>query len=101
MEFRDIKNFSLNNNNQSTYEDNPDFCRERYRDAKLACACLFSDSYGNLKYDDMCYFIPVMKNVKLNALKKYEKEIGADISSYTKTEWEEMSVGGENYAAVF
>lgn len=93
IEFKDIKNFSTTStkDSQGTYEDNTNFCKERYADAKLACEVLFEEAYYKQKFDGVLIYMPVQKNVKLNNLKKYAKHAGEDVSGFTAEEWNKMS----------
>lgn len=64
IEFKDIKNFSTTStkDSQGTYEDNTNFCKERYADAKLACEVLFEEAYYKQKFDGVLIYMPVQKN---------------------------------------
>ena len=97
MEFKDIKNFSTNAVSTGTYEDNINFCKERYADAKLACECLFSDAYDKETFDyftGIGIYFPTEKNVKLNAFKQYATTVFGEstVNDYaTKAEWNRVS----------
>lgn len=89
MEFKDIKNYVIKN--QKQYEDNANFCKERYVDAKLACVMLFGSFYEKDSFDGVYILFPTEENVKLNNLKNYAKEAGEDTSILTSEEWKNVS----------
>lgn len=91
MEFKDIKNFTSEGENQDIYEDKSNFCKERYADAKLCCEVLFEESYEKYEFDGIYILCPTEENVKLNAFKTYAQKAGQDISWYDAEEWAEMS----------
>ena len=90
MEFRDIKYYTPARI-VGAYEDNSDFCVERFRDAKLNCAMLMDSYRDNQTYDGIYILSPTENYVKLNALKKYAEATGENISAYTDAEWAKMS----------
>lgn len=90
MEFRDIKYYTPARI-VGAYEDNSDFCVERFRDAKLNCAMLMDSYQDNQTYDGIYILSPTENYVKLNALKKYAEATGENISAYTDAEWAKMS----------
>lgn len=90
MEFRDIYHYSTTNT-RSIYEDNPNFCKERYVDAKFMCEVLFDESYTKEEFHGIIILFPTEKHVKLNNLRGYAKNMGEDISLFTTEEWEEIS----------
>ena len=55
------------------YEDNVNFCRERYEDAKLACEVLFAEIYDKEAFLNILF--PTADNVKLNPLRKYSSSV--------------------------
>lgn len=94
MEFKDIKNFvqlSLRDDNYKVYEDNKNFCKERYSDAEMACSAMFYNVYEGILYDGIEVFCPAEDNVVLNNFKNYAQAAGQDISVMTETEWLEVS----------
>lgn len=90
MEFRDIKYYTPARI-VGAYEDNSDFCVERFRDAKLNCAMLMDSYQDNQTYDGIYILSPTENYVKLNAFKKYAEAAGENISAYTDVEWAKMS----------
>ncbi|MBO5088657.1 MAG: S8 family serine peptidase [Lachnospiraceae bacterium] len=90
MEFRDIKYYTTNST-LSKYEDNPNFCKERYTDAEFMCEILFDESYCHQTFDGIFILYPTGDNVKLNYLRGYAKNIGEDISFFTAEEWKMFS----------
>ncbi len=94
MEFRDTYHF-MENASHSKYEDNINFCKERYVDAKLMCEVLFDYSYGKEKFDGVEILYPTEEHVKLNNLKVFAKSAGEDISVFTSEEWKEISTPGK------
>lgn len=90
MEFRDVKYYTVVSST-GKYEDNPDFCKERFVDAKLMCEVLFENSYYKEPYDGINILFPTEKNVKLNNLRGFAKDIGEDVSCFTTGEWEKIS----------
>lgn len=90
MEFRNIKYYTPARI-VGAYEDNSDFCVERFRDAKLNCAMLMDSYQDNQTYDGIYILSPTENYVKLNALKKYAEATGENISAYTDAEWAKMS----------
>lgn len=94
MEFRDVKNYTTVSST-GKYEDNSDFCKERYVDAKLMCEVLFEASYYKEPFDGIGIFFPTEKYVKLNHLRGFAEDMGEDISVFTTEEWKEISTMGE------
>ena len=94
MEFRDVKNFS-NTSTTSKYEDNVNFCKERYADATLNCEILFMQSYDKEEFDGIYILYPTEDYVILNNLKGYAKNAKQDCSEFTDEEWKLMSTMGE------
>ncbi|MDE6433131.1 MAG: S8 family serine peptidase [Lachnospiraceae bacterium] len=90
MEFRDVKNYTTVSST-GKYEDNPDFCKERYVDAKFMCEVLFETSYSKDSFDGIYILSPTEKNVKLNYLRGYANNMGEDISIFTTEEWKKIS----------
>lgn len=90
MEFRDVKYYTVVSST-GKYEDNPDFCKERFVDAKLMCEVLFESSYYKEAYDGIGILFPTEKNVKLNNLRGYAKDIGEDVNCFTIEEWKKIS----------
>ena len=100
MEFKDIKNFGLLSNvngkidnaaRAGIYEDNINFCRERYDDADSACEYFFRCIMGKKKYNGVVIFEPVEKYVVLNNFKNYAKKAGMDTSILSDEEWAKVS----------
>ena len=96
MEFKDIKNFEKiidkkKKKSGKVYEDDANFCKERFEDAKLSCDIVFDYSYDKEPYDGIIMFLPMEKNVKLNNFKKYVEEIGAKTNVLKAAEWEKVS----------
>jgi len=82
MEFKDIKNFGVSAN-AGIYEDQRNFCSDRYADAEFACWALIMYSNDKEVYAGPDIFVPYYKNVVLEHFKTYtEKE-------YTATECKE------------
>lgn len=77
------------------YEDNTDFCKERFVDAKFMCEILFEISYNKDSFDGIYILSPTEKYVKLNHLRGYAQNMGEDISVFTTEEWKEISTMAE------
>lgn len=90
MEFRDVKYYTIVSTIKR-YEDNPDFCKERYVDAKFMCDILFLESYNKEPYDGIFILYPMGKNVKLNYLMGYARNIGENVSYISTEEWKKIS----------
>lgn len=90
IEFRDIKYFAVKGDTER-YEDDLNFCKERYADAKLACEVLMEEANYKEKFDGFIIFMPTEKHVKLNGFKYFTKKAGEDTSYLNAKEWEEIS----------
>lgn len=90
MEFRDVKYYTTVSST-GKYEDNPNFCRERYEDAKLTCEVLFEAFYDKDPFNGIAILFPTEKHVKLNNLRGFAKDMGEDVSFFTTEEWKEIS----------
>lgn len=90
MEFRDVKYYTTVSTIKM-YEDNPDFCKERYVDAQFMCDILFLESYNKEPYDGVFILYPMEENVKLNYLMGYAKNVGENISYISTEEWKKIS----------
>lgn len=90
MEFRDIKNFAVNAQT-GLYEDNKNFCSERYTDSENACNTFLQESYGKEAYDGIFIMYPVEGNV-LNEFKSLSKRAKEPFyTDYDETFWSEVS----------
>lgn len=94
MEFRDVKYYTTVSST-GKYEDNTDFCKERFVDAKFMCEILFETSYNKDSFDGIYILSPTEKYVKLNHLRGYAQNMGEDISVFTTEEWKEISTMAE------
>lgn len=72
---------------RSAYEDNPDFCAERYGESESACI-YFLENYS--KGFDWITFAPAY-GVKMNYLKGYLTRLDEDTSRYTEAQWKNIS----------
>lgn len=90
MEFRDVKNYTTSSSIK-IYEDNLNFCIERYVDAKFMCEVLFESSYSKEPFDGITILFPTEKYVKLNNLRGFANDMGEDISCFTTEEWKKIS----------
>ncbi len=90
IEFRDIKYYTTVSST-GKYEDNPNFCRERYEDAKLTCEVLFEAFYDKDPFNGIAILFPTERHVKLNNLRGFAKDMGEDVSFFTTEEWKEIS----------
>lgn len=84
MEFCGIFNLG---GKRSAYEDNPDFCAERYGESESACI-YFLENYS--KGFDWITFTPAY-GVKMNYLKGYLTRLDEDTSRYTEAQWKNIS----------
>ncbi len=89
MEFKDIKNYAIKD--KKVYEDNANFCKERFEDAKSACDYVFYSSYEKYAYDGVEIFMPLEGNVKLNDFWRNAKLAGEDTSVYSAARWKKAS----------
>lgn len=72
---------------RSAYEDNSDFCAERYGESESACI-YFLENYS--KGFDWITFAPAY-GVKMNYLKGYLTRLDEDTSRYTEAQWKNIS----------
>lgn len=87
IEFCGIFNLTKNGVKRSVYEDNPDFCAERYGESESACI-YFLENYS--KGFDWITFAPAY-GVKMNYLKGYLIRLDEDTSRYTEAQWKNIS----------
>ena len=89
MEIKDIKNYAIKD--KKDYEDNANFCKERFEDAKSACDYVFYSSYEKYAYDGVEIFMPLEGNVKLNDFWRNAKLAGEGTSVYSAARWKKAS----------
>ncbi len=88
-EFQDVYRFK-NSNNEYRYDDDSNFCKERYSDAKKACKRYataiitnYFQSCDNFVTFNSGYICPIDNYVKLNNFKNYAVKAGTTVSTLT------------------
>lgn len=77
----------MKESSNSRYQNNPDFCAERYGESESACI-YFLENYS--KGFDWITFAPAY-GVKMNYLKGYLTRLDEDTSRYTEAQWKNIS----------
>ncbi len=85
--------YLLNENNKTivnrTCVDSPNYCPNRYDDAKFNVSLLVTEKSS--EYDYYWFLCPCSDDVKLSNFKKYVKNSGLDTSELTASQWAKYS----------